>query len=157
MTVNNILKHQDKAHYERLAQNWEDRRLQEEISMQNVDRWRQEVYASRIENIRTLKTSKKLSQRLVEDQKRKTVSDVSVSSGSSFAGSSGYFWTDYDEREAGRRFATSINTSSLVGLVTFRLLPLFYYHIVVLQVHVPKDIEDRIKNAKRYMALYCRT
>lgn len=112
MTVNNVLKHQDISHYEALAKNWEERRDMEEMSMQNVERWRQEVYAARTENIRALKTSKRLAQQLVEDSRRRA-SDVSVSSGSSFAGSSGYFWEQGDQ-DSMQRFLVAADTSTVV-------------------------------------------
>lgn len=117
MAVNSILKHQDIAHYESLVRNWEQRRAEEEASHDNVDRWRQEVYAARLENIRALKTSKRLAQQLVDDSNMKAASDASVSSGSSFAGSSGYFWED-DEKDSTKRYAVSVNSSSLVRFCT---------------------------------------
>lgn len=114
MAVNNVLKNQDNAHYDMLVRNWETRRAEEEQSLQNVERWRQEVYNMRIENIRTLKTSKMLSQQLVADHKRRSQDEDSVSTGSSFAASSGLFWGPQDDNESARRFAVSTYSSSVV-------------------------------------------
>jgi hypothetical protein len=135
MTMNNALKKQDVANYQNLVQNWEIRRAEEEQSLQNVDRWRQEVYSMRIENIKILKTSKMLSQKLVEDSKRDmgngngrppgggapVPGDDSMSSGSSFAQSD--LWADPlgggggDRSSTHHNFATSMNSSSVVSAV----------------------------------------
>ena len=149
-----MLKNQDNAHYDMLVRNWEVRRAEEEQSLQNVERWRQEVYNMRIENIRTLKTSKILSQQLVADHKRSYDED-SVSSGSSFAGRSGLFWGQQDDTDSAIRFAVSTNTSSVVCVCYIRREILCLRFIwVVSQVRVPADIEDKVKNAKRYTFIF---
>lgn len=128
MSMNNILKEQDIANYQRLAQNWETRRAEEEQSLHNVDRWRQEVYAMRIENIKILKTSKSLSQKLAKDSKKQQShshhdhsehfgESDSVSSGSLFAPSEEYLWSGSGTGDKHANFATSMNSSSVVNMI----------------------------------------
>lgn len=112
--MNSILKQQDMESYRQLVQNYENRRAEEEQSLQNVENWRQEVYAMRIENIKTLKTSRMLSQKLVKDTKRLSVElhndGRSVSSGSSFG---------HNMDGSMAVSVSAINTSSVVSFTLF--------------------------------------
>ena len=116
MATNNILKHQDIAHYQERVRNWERKRIEEDMSLQNVERWRQEVYQMRAQNIKTLRTSKLLSQELVKNSKG--IKDYngdneSMSSGSSFAGSKGGGW-GFAGDALNPEYLIASNTSSVV-------------------------------------------
>lgn len=119
MTINNVLKDQDNSHYDSLVRNWEHRRDEEQKSHDNVERWRREIYAMRVESIRNMKMSEYLSHKLMDASKRSIrlqTDDQSSCSGSSFAsdrdGSRRGSWSNIDQS------VMSPNSSSMVSYAT---------------------------------------